>query len=78
MSSCFLVPVGRILVFPALEALGNVCVCVCVCVYVCVCVSVCGEREREMIWKEKFVGDQCLSNPLQYSCLENPMDGRAW
>ena len=52
MSSCFLVPVGRILVFPALEALGNVCVFVCVCVCVCVCVSVCGERERDDLERE--------------------------
>lgn len=49
MFSCFLVPMGRILVFLALEALGNVCVCVSV------------RGEREMIWKEKFVGYQFLS-----------------
>ena len=40
----------------------SVCVCVCMCVYVRVCVS-CGEGN---------------GTPLQYSRLENPMDGGAW
>ena len=36
-------------------------------IYMCVCVCVCVCRERE--------GN---GTPLQYSCLENPMDGGAW
>ena len=28
-------------------------------------------------WVRKFPGEG-NSNPLQYSCLENPMDGGAW
>ena len=25
-----------------------------------------------------FAGEKCTGDPLQYSCLENPMDGGAW
>ena len=25
-----------------------------------------------------FMGEEGNGNPLQYSCLENPMDGGAW
>ena len=62
------------------ESLIHICVhvCVCVCVYIPVCVSVC-----VYIWvslvaqKVKFTWRK-LCNPLQYSCLENPMDRGAW
>ena len=54
-----------------------VCVYVCVCVYECVyisvymCVCVCVR-----VYSKPGGGH---SNPLQYSCLENPMDkGGAW
>ena len=40
-----------------------VCVCVCVCVYVYIYIYIYGEGN---------------GIPLQYSCLENPMDGGAW
>ena len=39
-----------------------VCVCVCVCVY-------CLHLESAVV---------VFGNPLQYSCLENPMGGGAW
>ena len=32
---------------------------------------------REMDGLESVIGEG-NGNPLQYSCLENPMDGRAW
>ena len=47
-----------------------------------------GEREGGMIWENGI--ETCIyyhvrnesgegnGTPLQYSCLENPMDGRAW
>ena len=37
---------------------------VCVCVCMCVCVY--------------LISGEGNGNPLQYSCLENPMDGGAW
>ena len=70
------------------------CICICVCVSVCVCVCVCvhvgllwwhGSKEstcnaRDPSWTP---GSGRSSggghgNPLQYSCLENPMDRGAW
>ena len=41
----------------------HVCIYMCVCVCVCVCVYYIGQGHV---------------NPLQYTCLENPMDRRAW
>ena len=43
-------------------------------------------QEREMIWGKGWVtlmtsresDGESNGNPLQYSCLENPMDGGAW
>ena len=33
----------------------------------------------EMIWGPSGShGGEANGNPLQYSCLENPMEGRAW
>ena len=41
--------------------------------------SVCLQRERPGFnpWLGRFPGEG-NGNPLQYSCLENPMDGGAW
>ena len=36
-----------------------------------------GEREKERYIKNR-VGGEGNGNALQYSCLENPMDGGAW
>ena len=47
----------------------NVCVCVCVCV----CVSLWSNWEKLTCLEGKGNG-----TPLQYSCLDNPMDGGAW
>ena len=44
--------------------------CVCVCVCVCVCAS-------NYIYRYRYIGEG-PGTPLQYSCLENPMDGGAW
>ena len=30
-----------------------------------------------ILWSERFLGEG-NGSPLQYSCLENPMDRRAW
>ena len=29
-------------------------------------------------WPRNWTGVSCIGHPLQYSCLENPMDGGAW
>ena len=42
---------------------------VCVCVCVCVCVYFFSLMEDP---------EKAMAPPLQYSCLENPMDGGAW
>ena len=34
--------------------------------------------QNEVSQKEKHQYSICNGNPLQYSCLENPMDGGAW
>ena len=34
-------------------------------------------RPKFYLWVRKIPGEG-NGNPLQYSCLENPMDGRAW
>ena len=40
--------------------------------------SACSVRDPGLIpWSERFPGEG-NGNPLQYSCLENPMDGGAW
>ena len=69
------------------------CACVCVCVCVCVetvlleLVHGIGSEVKASAWN---VGDpasipgsgrspgEVNGNPLQYSCLENPMEGGAW
>ena len=33
-------------------------------------------RVRSLSWKDPL--EKEMANPLQYSCLENPMDGGAW
>ena len=33
-------------------------------------------RVRSLSWKAPL--EKEMANPLQYSCLENPMDGGAW
>ena len=35
-------------------------------------------REKEEMISTLGEGGEGNGNPLQYSCLENPMDGRAW
>ena len=35
------------------------------------------QRELSMVMGNVFIGEG-NGNPLQYSCLENPMDGGAW
>jgi len=35
-------------------------------------------RDMESLEKEENVVGEGNGNPLQYSCLENPMDGGAW
>ena len=62
---------------------------ICVCVCVCVCVywlplwlsskeSACNAGEASSITRlGRFPGGR-NGNPLQYSCLENPMDKGAW
>ena len=37
-----------------------------------------GERERRLFTFLVFPGGEGNGNPLQCSCLENPMDGEAW
>ena len=34
--------------------------------------------EEELFYPSKFFCGEGNDNPLQYSCLENPMDGGAW
>ena len=46
----------------------NKCVCVCVCARACIYLFI---KSRESDGKGN-------GTPLQYSCLENPMDGGAW
>ena len=67
------------------NTLLRVCVCVCVCIYIYVYVyvqllysSVDGHLacfHALAIVNSAAVND---GTPLQYSCLENPMDGGAW
>ena len=63
--------------------------CVCVCVYVCVymCVfpggsevkaSACNAGDLASIPGSVRSHGEGNGNPLQYSCVENPMDGEAW
>ena len=54
----------------------NMCVCmyICVCIYMCVCVYV---YIYIYIYVYINIGEG-NGIPLQYSCLENPMDGGAW
>ena len=68
-------------------------VCVCVCVRVCVCVYMymagfpCSSVGKEPACNAGDLGlipgsgrspAEGNGNPLQYSCLENPMDRGAW
>ena len=35
-------------------------------------------RNRKISGSQRVVGGEGYGTPLQYSCLENPMDGGAW
>ena len=63
--------------------------CICMCVCVCVCVSgfpsgldgkesACNAGDPGSIPGLGRSSGEGNGNPLQYSCLENPMDGGAW
>ena len=66
-------------------------ICVCVCIYMCVCVfvyvfpdgsngkeSACNAGDPGLIpGSGRFPGEG-NGKPLQYYCLENPMDRGAW
>ena len=58
--------------------------CVCVCVCVCVCggsdgkASVCNAGDPGSIPGLGRSPGEGNGSPLQYSCLENPMDSGAW
>ena len=67
----------------------HTCVCMCVlCVCVCLCVgflggsevkpSACSARDLGSILGLGRSPGEENGNPLQYSCLENPMDEGAW
>ena len=45
--------------------------------YVCVCVCVCVKYMLNYFAVQQKCGEG-NGTPLQYSCLENPMDGEAW
>ena len=36
------------------------------------------ERQKVDLWLPRASGGEGNGSPLQYSCLENPMDGEAW
>ena len=36
------------------------------------------EQPLKYIQKSRYIGGEGNGTPLQYSCLENPMDGGAW
>ena len=66
-----------------------VCVCVCVCVYTATetLAIPCGSEGKASACNAGDLGSipgwrrspgEGNGNPLQYSCLENPMDGEAW
>ena len=35
-------------------------------------------RSEATLKSSLLIGGEVYGNPLQYSCLENPMDGGAW
>ena len=35
-------------------------------------------KEKHYLYLCALKGGECNGTPLQYSCLENPMDGGAW
>ena len=63
---------------------GSVCVCVCVCIYkefpwwLSGKESACRAGDLGLIPGSGRSTGGGHGNPLQYSCLENPMDRRAW
>ena len=62
---------------------GEQCVCIYVCVCVCLCssdgkMSACNVGDLGSIPELEQSTDEGNGNPLQYSYLENPMDGGAW
>ena len=67
-------------------SINAICMCVCVCVCVCVCASLVTQTVKNVhvlqeIWVNPWVGKipgGGHGNPIQYSCLENPMDRGAW
>ena len=57
----------------------GVCVCVCVCVCVRQLTAFGCLRISHMIYAILVSANgEGNGNPLQYSCLENPLDGGAW
>ena len=36
------------------------------------------KRQEETLGSDRYIVREGNGNPLQYSCLENPMDGGAW
>ena len=45
------------------------------------CVNITSSENELFGWNTRlkgFLGGEGNGNPLQYSCLENPMDGGAW
>ena len=36
------------------------------------------QKEKQKYWILRHICGEGKGNPLQYSCLENPMDGGAW
>ena len=40
--------------------------------------SACNARDQGLIPESGRSLEEGKGNPLQYSCLENPMDGRTW
>ena len=46
-------------------------------IYICMCADKKLDEPRDRIFICMFLGEG-NGTPLQYSCLENPMDGEAW
>ena len=53
----------------------------CLCAFVCVSLCMCMHITHMWCWRQNWAIERSThknGNPLQYSCLENPMDGAAW
>ena len=55
-----------------------VCVCVCVCVYMGLPWWLSSKESACNVGNTRIILGEGNGNLLQYSCLENPMDRRAW